>query len=67
MYHRAKRLSSDRAVVFEVLRKYRRLILNPRYGYFGMLSMPYLLVYEGLGPFVETFSYALVLVLAGMS
>jgi cellulose synthase/poly-beta-1,6-N-acetylglucosamine synthase-like glycosyltransferase len=51
-------------VVFEVLWKYRRLMFNPRYGYFGMLGMPYLLVYEGLGPFVETFSYALVGLLA---
>ncbi len=51
-------------VVFEVLWKYRRLILNPRYGYVGMVSMPYLLVYEGLGPFVETFSYVAVAVLA---
>ena len=51
-------------VVFEMLWNYRRLILNPRYGYFGMLGMPYLLVFEGLGPFVETFSYVLVAVLA---
>jgi cellulose synthase/poly-beta-1,6-N-acetylglucosamine synthase-like glycosyltransferase len=50
--------------VFEMLRKYRRLIFNPRYGYFGMLGMPYLLVYEGLGPFVEVFSYAFVIALA---
>ena len=51
-------------VVFEVLRKYWRLILNPRYGYFGMLGMPYLLVFEGLGPFVEVFSYGFVIALA---
>ena len=51
-------------VVFEMLWKYRRLIFNPRYGYFGMIGMPYLLVFEGLGPFVETFSYVLVAVLA---
>ena len=51
-------------VVFEMLWNYRRLIFNPRYGYVGMLGMPYLLVFEGLGPFVETFSYAVVALLA---
>lgn len=47
-------------VVFEMLWRYRRLIFNPRYGYFGMLSMPYLLLYEGFGAFVETFAYLFV-------
>ena len=51
-------------VVFEMLWNYRRLIFNPRYGYFGMLCMPYLLIYEGLGPFIETFAYAFVATLA---
>jgi cellulose synthase/poly-beta-1,6-N-acetylglucosamine synthase-like glycosyltransferase len=51
-------------VVFEMLWKYRRLIFNPRYGYFGMLGMPYLLLFEGMGPFVETVAYVLVAVLA---
>jgi cellulose synthase/poly-beta-1,6-N-acetylglucosamine synthase-like glycosyltransferase len=51
-------------VVYEMLWRYRRLILNPRYGYFGMLCMPYLFLYEGIGAYVETFSYVFVLVLA---
>jgi cellulose synthase/poly-beta-1,6-N-acetylglucosamine synthase-like glycosyltransferase len=51
-------------VVYEMLWRYRRLIFNPRYGYFGMLCMPYLLIYEGLGAFVETLAYAFVVVLA---
>ena len=51
-------------VVFEVLWKYRGLILNRRYGYFGMIGMPYLFVFEGLGPFVEVLSYVLVVLLA---
>lgn len=51
-------------VVYEMLRDYRRLILNPRYGYFGLIGMPYLLVFEGIGPFVEVFSYAFVIALA---
>jgi cellulose synthase/poly-beta-1,6-N-acetylglucosamine synthase-like glycosyltransferase len=50
-------------VVYEVLWRYRRLIFNPRYGYFGTLCMPYLLVYEGVGAFVETFAYGFVVVL----
>ncbi len=51
-------------VVYEMCWKFRRLILNPRYGYFGMLGMPYLLLYEGLGPFVEAVAYVFVVVLA---
>ena len=51
-------------VVYEMLWRYRRLIFNPRYGYFGMLCMPYLLIYEGLGAFVESFAYIFMLVLA---
>ena len=51
-------------VVFEMLWNYRRLIFNPRYGYFGMLCMPYLLIYEGLGPFIEVSAYAFVATLA---
>ena len=50
-------------VVFEMLWNYRRLIFNPRYGYFGMLCMPYLLIYEGVGAFVESCAYAFVAVL----
>ncbi|MBV8429685.1 MAG: glycosyltransferase, partial [Solirubrobacterales bacterium] len=53
-------------VVYEMLWKYRRLIFNPRYGYFGMLGMPYLLLFEGLGPFVEVFAYGFVVVLAAL-
>jgi cellulose synthase/poly-beta-1,6-N-acetylglucosamine synthase-like glycosyltransferase len=51
-------------VVYEVLWSYRHLILNPRYGYFGMIGMPYMLLYEALGPFVEAFAYLFVAILA---
>lgn len=50
-------------VVYEMLWRYRRLILNPRYGYFGVLCMPYLLLYEGIGAFVEVAAYLFVIVL----
>ena len=51
-------------IVLEVLWKYRSMLFNPRYGRVGMLTMPYLLLYEGLGPFVEAFSYAFIGLLA---
>jgi cellulose synthase/poly-beta-1,6-N-acetylglucosamine synthase-like glycosyltransferase len=46
--------------VLEVVWRYRRTIFNPRYGAFGMVGMPYMLLWEALGPFVETFAYLLV-------
>jgi cellulose synthase/poly-beta-1,6-N-acetylglucosamine synthase-like glycosyltransferase len=51
-------------IVLETLWKYRTMLFNPRYGSIGVMTMPYLLVYEGLGPFVEAFAYLFVLVLA---
>ncbi len=51
-------------IVLEVLWRYRAMIFNPRYGVVGMLTMPYLLIYEGLGPFAEALSYLLVAYLA---
>ena len=51
-------------IVLETLWKYRTMLFNPRYGSVGMLTMPYLLIYEGLGPFVEVFAYLFVIVLA---
>jgi cellulose synthase/poly-beta-1,6-N-acetylglucosamine synthase-like glycosyltransferase len=37
----------------ETLRKHRKLFMNPKYGYLGMLSYPYWLIYERLAPIVE--------------
>jgi len=51
-------------IVIEVLWKYRTMLFNPRYGLVGVLTMPYLLLYEGLGPFVEAFAYLFILALA---
>ena len=45
-------------VVYEVVWKYRRMLFRPRYGTVGLVTMPYLLLYEALGPFVEVFAYA---------
>jgi poly-beta-1,6-N-acetyl-D-glucosamine synthase len=51
-------------VVIEVLWKYRSMLFNPRYGVVGMLTMPYLLLFECLGPFVEAFAYLFTVALA---
>jgi cellulose synthase/poly-beta-1,6-N-acetylglucosamine synthase-like glycosyltransferase len=45
--------------LLEVLVKHRSMILNPRYGVVGMLALPYFLVFEALGPAVETLGMAL--------
>lgn len=51
-------------VVYEVLWIHRTMLFNPRYGVVGMVGMPYLFIYEAIGPFVELFSYAFVIYLA---
>lgn len=37
----------------ETLRKHWRLFMNPKYGYLGLLSYPYWLIYERLAPIIE--------------
>jgi cellulose synthase/poly-beta-1,6-N-acetylglucosamine synthase-like glycosyltransferase len=51
-------------VVYEVCWLHRRTWFNPRYGVFGALTMPYLLLYEALGPFVEAGAWLFVALLA---
>jgi cellulose synthase/poly-beta-1,6-N-acetylglucosamine synthase-like glycosyltransferase len=53
-------------IVLETLWKYRKMLFNPRYGSVGMVTMPYLLIYEGLGPFVEAFAYLFIIVMASL-
>jgi cellulose synthase/poly-beta-1,6-N-acetylglucosamine synthase-like glycosyltransferase len=53
-------------VVFEVVWKYRRMLFNPRYGVVGTVGMPYLLLYEALGPFIEAAAYLLTATLAAL-
>ena len=50
-------------VVFEVVWMNRRTWFNPRYGAFGVVTMPYLLLYEAVGRFVELASYLFVTLL----
>ncbi len=45
----------------QVLWKYRRMMLNPKYGRIGLVSMPYYLVFELLGPIVELVGVAAVI------
>jgi cellulose synthase/poly-beta-1,6-N-acetylglucosamine synthase-like glycosyltransferase len=42
----------------------RRMIANLRYGVLGMLVVPYMLVFEGLGPLLEVTGYAVTSVTA---
>lgn len=43
--------------LIEVLALNRKMIFRPRYGTTGMLAMPFYLIFEMLGPFVELFGY----------
>jgi cellulose synthase/poly-beta-1,6-N-acetylglucosamine synthase-like glycosyltransferase len=43
----------------EVLLHNRRLFMNPRYGVTGMFAMPFYVIFEMLGPFVEFTGYLL--------
>lgn len=45
----------------QVLWKYRRMMLNPRYGRIGMVSLPYYFVFELLGPVIELIGLAAVI------
>ncbi|MDQ3388963.1 MAG: glycosyltransferase family 2 protein, partial [Gemmatimonadota bacterium] len=52
--------------LYESLWRSRRMLFRPRYGTVGMLLMPYLLIYEAVGPFVEAASYVVTLVLLAL-
>ena len=51
-------------VVLECAWRYRRMIANPRYGEVGTITMPYILIFEALGPLIEVATIVLVIVLA---
>jgi cellulose synthase/poly-beta-1,6-N-acetylglucosamine synthase-like glycosyltransferase len=46
----------------ETLWSYRRKFANPRFGTFGLLTLPYFLLFEFLGSIVEVFGLVVVLV-----
>ena len=43
--------------MLQSLSRYRRMIFNPRYGIMGMVVLPYFLIFETMGPFIETLGY----------
>ena len=48
--------------LFESLWIHRKLLFNPKYGSIGMVSMPYFLIIEFLGPVVELTGYLIMIV-----
>lgn len=43
--------------LIETLYHSRKMIFNPRYGITGMFAMPFYLIFEMLGPFIEVMGY----------
>jgi cellulose synthase/poly-beta-1,6-N-acetylglucosamine synthase-like glycosyltransferase len=43
--------------MLQSLSRHRRMLFNPRFGMIGMVVLPYFLVFETMGPFVETLGY----------
>jgi len=48
----------------QTLWKHRRMILNPRFGLLGLVSLPFQVLIEALGPVVELLGYVATLLLA---
>jgi cellulose synthase/poly-beta-1,6-N-acetylglucosamine synthase-like glycosyltransferase len=47
-------------VIDETILAYRHMICNPKYGSFGFFTLPYFVLYEVFGVFIEVISIALV-------
>jgi cellulose synthase/poly-beta-1,6-N-acetylglucosamine synthase-like glycosyltransferase len=48
--------------LIEMLLRHRKMIGNPRYGRIGLIALPYFVVFELLGPFIELFELVLLVV-----
>jgi cellulose synthase/poly-beta-1,6-N-acetylglucosamine synthase-like glycosyltransferase len=48
----------------ETLWQHKSMLFNPRYGHIGLFAMPFFLVVELIGPFVELFGYGYLIFLA---
>jgi cellulose synthase/poly-beta-1,6-N-acetylglucosamine synthase-like glycosyltransferase len=48
--------------LIDTLWRHRAMIANPRYGSVGMLALPFFVLFEFLGPFVETLGYIAIIV-----
>jgi cellulose synthase/poly-beta-1,6-N-acetylglucosamine synthase-like glycosyltransferase len=46
--------------MIQTLYQYRGMIFNPKYGVLGIFVMPYFLLFETLGPFVELLGYIVI-------
>ena len=46
--------------LLQSLWRHRRMIFNPGYGVIGLLGLPYFLLFETIGPFVEILGYVVV-------
>jgi cellulose synthase/poly-beta-1,6-N-acetylglucosamine synthase-like glycosyltransferase len=46
--------------MLQSLWRHKRMIFNPRHGAIGLVALPYCLLFETLGPFVETLGYIVV-------
>ncbi|HKC47591.1 MAG TPA: glycosyltransferase family 2 protein [Gemmatimonadales bacterium] len=43
--------------MLQSLSRYRRMMFNPQYGIMGLVVLPYFLIFETMGPFIETLGY----------
>ncbi len=48
--------------LLQTLWRHKRMLFNPKYGNVGMFAFPYFVLFELLGPFIETFGYLAVIV-----
>jgi cellulose synthase/poly-beta-1,6-N-acetylglucosamine synthase-like glycosyltransferase len=47
--------------LLQTLWQHKRMLFNPQYGSVGLFGYPYFVVFELLGPFIETFGYLAVI------
>ncbi len=50
----------------EILSRHRGMLLRPKYGVIGMVTMPWFVVFELLAPFLELFGLAYFVVVMGL-
>jgi cellulose synthase/poly-beta-1,6-N-acetylglucosamine synthase-like glycosyltransferase len=48
--------------LLQTLWHHKRMLFNPKYGNVGLVAFPYFVLFELLGPFIETFGYLAVIV-----
>lgn len=58
---KSQRVRWHRGLIDSLL-KHKKMLFNPKYGAVGMLSMPYFVLVEMLGPLVETLGYIILVI-----